>query len=106
MFKLIKKIFTIYFLCITLTGLVMVFIDSKFSERQTTQNGKSQIIKHTIDPNLMMLTSAVGGFLGIYSGIWFFDHEKDNFYLSWGSLAILTYNIGLILSVYSKAKNK
>ncbi|BDU62897.1 hypothetical protein BOFE_04370 [Candidatus Borrelia fainii] len=106
MFKLIKKIFIIYFLCITLTGLTMVFIDSKFSKRQTIQDGKSQIIKHVIDPNLIMLTSAIGGFLGIYSGIWFFDHGKDNFYLSWGSLIILIYNMGLIISVYSKSKNK
>ncbi|AHH10599.1 hypothetical protein bcCo53_000422 [Borrelia coriaceae] len=106
MFKLIKKIFTIYFLCITLTGFAMVFINSKFSEKQTTQNGQSQIIKHTIDPNLIMFTSAIGGFLGTYSGIWLFDYGKDNFYLTWGSLIILVYNIGLILSIYSKAKNK
>ncbi|AHH08403.1 hypothetical protein baBA2_000417 [Borrelia anserina] len=106
MFKLIKKIFMIYFLCITLAGLVMIFIDSKFSERETTRNGKTQITKHTIDPNLVMFTSAIGGFLGIYSGIWLFDHEKDNFYLNWGSLLTLIYNVILILSVYPKSKNK
>ncbi|WP_040236334.1 hypothetical protein [Borrelia crocidurae] len=104
MLKLIKKIFVIYFLCITLAGLAMVFIDSKFSEKQTIQDEKSQIVKHTISPNLIMLTSAVGGFLGTYSGVWLFNYEKDNFYLSWGSLLILIYNIGLIISIYSKTK--
>nr|ABP88207.1 hypothetical protein [Borrelia lonestari] len=106
MFKLIKKIFVIYFLCITLTGLIMVFIDSKFSEKHPVQNSKSQIIKHTIEPNLIMLASSIGGFLGVYAGTWIFNYEKDNFYLSWGSLMILIYNIALILSTYSKTKNK
>ncbi|AFI31212.1 hypothetical protein [Borrelia crocidurae] len=104
MLKLIKKIFVIYFLCITLAGLAMVFIDSKFSEKQTIQDEKSKIVKHTISPNLIMLTSAVGGFLGTYSGVWLFNYERDNFYLSWGSLLILIYNIGLIISIYSKTK--
>ncbi|BCR21854.1 hypothetical protein [Borrelia sp. HM] len=106
MFKLIKKIFVIYFLCITLTGLIMVFIDSKFSEKHPGQNSKSQIIKNTIDPNLIMLASSIGGFLGVYAGTWIFDYGKDNFYLSWGNLMILIYNIALILSTYSKTKNK
>ncbi|WP_445435983.1 hypothetical protein [Candidatus Borreliella tachyglossi] len=106
MLKLIKKIFIVYFLCITLAGLVMVFINSNLSEKQIAPNGKSRIIKHTIDPNLIILTSSIGGFLGVYAGIWIFDYGKDNFYLSWGSLIILIYNIGLILSVYSKSTNK
>ncbi|AYE36299.1 hypothetical protein DB313_02235 [Borrelia turcica IST7] len=106
MFKLIRKIFIVYFLCITLAGLVMVFFDSKFSEKESVQNGKSQIIKHKIDPNLLLFTSSIGGFLGVYAGIWIFDYEKNNFYLSWGSLIILIYNIGLILFVYSKSTNK
>ncbi|AGT27403.1 hypothetical protein [Borrelia miyamotoi] len=106
MFKLIRKIFIVYFLCITLTGLVMVFIDSKFSEKQPTQNSKSLIIKHTINPDLIMLASSIGGFLGVYAGTWLFDYGKDNFYLSWGSLMVLGYNIALILSIYSKTKSR
>ncbi|QMU99207.1 hypothetical protein F0310_02105 [Borrelia sp. A-FGy1] len=106
MFKLIRKMFIIYFLCITLVGLVMVFFDSKFSEKESIQNGKNQIIKHKIEPNLLIFTSSIGGFLGVYAGMWIFDYEKTNFYLSWGSLIILAYNIMLILSVYSKSANK
>ncbi|UER67604.1 hypothetical protein LKV13_02165 [Borrelia sp. BU AG58] len=103
MLRLIRKVFVVYFLCVTLAGLVMVFFDSKFSEREVVENGKGYIVKHKIEPNLLIFTSSIGGFLGVYAGIWIFDYGKKDFYLNWGSLIILVYNIGLILSVYSKS---
>ncbi|UGQ16110.1 hypothetical protein [Borrelia sp. RT5S] len=106
MFKLIRKVFIVYFLCVTLAGLVMVFFDSKFSERENVENGKGHIIKHKIEPALLIFTSSIGGFLGVYAGIWIFDYAEKDFYLNWGNLIILIYNIGLILSVYSKATNR
>ncbi|WKC57984.1 hypothetical protein [Borrelia sp. P9F1] len=107
MFKLIRKVFIVYFLCVTLAGLVMVFFDSKFSERENVGNGKEgRIIKHRVEPTLLVFTSSIGGFLGVYAGIWIFDYGERDFYLNWGNLIVLIYNIGLVLSVYSKSTNR
>lgn len=103
MFALIRKIFIIYFLCITLAGFVMIFIDSKFTEQSNTKENQNKINQHTIEPNLIMFTSSIGGFLGVYAGIWIFNYDKNNFYLNWGNLIILIYNIALIITVYSKS---
>ena len=72
---------------------MVFFLTVNFQKKESVQNGKSQIIKHKIDPNLLIFTSSIGGFLGVYAGIWIFDYEKNNFYLSWGNLIILIYNI-------------
>lgn len=103
MFALIRKIFMIYFLCITLAGFAMIFIDSKFTEQPNVKENQSKINQHTIEPNLIMFTSSIGGFLGVYVGIWIFNYDKSNFYLNWGNLIILIYNIALIITIYSKS---
>ncbi len=103
MFALIRKIFIIYFLCITLAGFAMIFIDSKFTEQSNAKENQNKINQHTIEPNLIMFTSSIGGFLGVYAGIWIFNYDKNNFYLNWGNLIILIYNIALIITVYSKS---
>ncbi len=103
MFALIRKIFIIYFLCITLAGFAMIFIDSKFTEQPNIKENQNKINQHTIEPNLIMFTSSIGGFLGVYAGIWIFNYDKNNFYLNWGNLIILIYNIALIITVYSKS---
>ncbi|APS98624.1 hypothetical protein Bmayo_02130 [Borreliella mayonii] len=103
MFALIRKIFMIYFLCITLVGFAMIFIDSKFTEQRDAKENQNKINQHTIKPNLIMFTSSIGGFLGVYAGIWIFNYDKSNFYLNWGNLIILIYNIALIITVYSKS---
>ncbi|QFI14548.1 hypothetical protein QIA37_02690 [Borrelia sp. CA_690] len=102
MFALIRKIFVIYFLCITLAGFAMIFIDSKFTKQPDKEN-QNKIKQHTIETNLIMFTSSIGGFLGVYAGIWIFNYDKSNFYLNWGNLIILIYNIALIITVYSKS---
>ncbi len=103
MFALIRKIFIIYFLCITLAGFAMIFIDSKFTEQSNAKENQNKINQHKIEPNLIMFTSSIGGFLGVYAGIWIFNYDKNNFYLNWGNLIILIYNIALIITVYSKS---
>lgn len=82
------KFTIIYLILVNLSGLILMGLDKKKARSHSRRTAE----------NLFMLIAAIGGSLGVYCGIWIFNHKtrKLKFTLGIPIMALIEFAIVLL----------
>ena len=83
------KFALIYFVIITVVGFLLCGIDKFAAKKQMRR----------VPEKWLFIISAIGGSIGMYSGMLTFRHKTQHWYFVWGIPAIIVFQAAIILLI-------